>query len=332
MIKRPENIPTDNTTLDQSAQLYSLPGERLTHILLKISFGHGRGTAKRLHQYLHKHPSQTFNRLTYSAVRTWFHDTCPPKDKRGLVIQTLANDYDMNAPTNVEAWWTSGGIYPFPLAQAEPKTNHDCSTTQGPQNAFCQRWQQLLDQAALPKGLARYEACAQLLGGTMEDHRTRCNQGIGKNDMPSLRRDVDILISLIEHQNAVAQQACDSSKKNVAKQALDGAKIFTWLIAQHHHVPFEDANINEAIKTLLCAIAIVEFGKDILKDGPDALAPLVTKLAPTVNLLIDNDANRSYLTHLRHNPTVMEICRKQLKTLIATDNSSSDATHPFLYI
>lgn len=332
MIKRPENTQADNAAQDQNTSLYPLPGDRLAHILLNISFGHGRGTAKRLHQYLQKHPNQTFSQLTYSAVRTWFHDTCPPKDKRGLVIQTLASDYDLSQPTNIEAWWTSGGIYPFAIARAKPTPNHDNGTTQAQQSAFCQRWQQLLDQAALPQGLARYEACAQLLGGTMASHRKRCTQGVGKNDMANLRRDVDILISLIDHQNTATQQACSSAKKNTVKQALNGARIFTWLIAQNQHIPFEDANINDAIEALLCAIAIVEFGKDIYADGSGTLAPLITKLAPTANLLIDSGTNRSYLTRLRHNPTVVEICRKQIKTMLATGKTSSDTEHPLLYI
>lgn len=102
-------MPVTEQTLD-----FSIPGQRLTHLLDCVGFLQGRGRTKFLHELLIANTKYDFSQLKYSTVRSWFHQHAPTMRKVNAVIDILNEHYVFNEDAEqIAVWWKVGGYNPY---------------------------------------------------------------------------------------------------------------------------------------------------------------------------------------------------------------------------
>ncbi len=93
---------------------YSIPGERLTHLLDQIGFESGRGRTRALYNLIVDSSLSEFADLKFGTVRSWFHNHASTMRKVSNIIDLLSQKHTFEQDKEqVAVWWKVGGYYPY---------------------------------------------------------------------------------------------------------------------------------------------------------------------------------------------------------------------------
>ena len=102
---------------DSLEEQYTLPGERLDHLLNQIGFAEGRGRTRSLFEFVSQNSTYDFSDLKFGTVRSWFHNHAPTMRKVNAIVDLLSEEYSFEIDKEqIAVWWKVGGYYPFNAA------------------------------------------------------------------------------------------------------------------------------------------------------------------------------------------------------------------------